>query len=297
MPTSQRLAIWINAFIPRDVPGCTVEIQQGDNRGKTAIPLPWYARFPLNTFRPSGTGYLTDQRSFSSKVTASARMQSLISCEVSPPRDLRGLHQTSGTTEVNIDSGATQRNEDADMSRCHHSQFYSVGYDLPFLVYRDQGTPKGEALTHLLSGRIRDGAKPFTWTAPEARSGLMVNVTGAASDPLVHGAPDIDYDVSFVIGIDQNANSLIVGCLGFVDAFPAFESYTSYFGETKTLFILPPPPGNTPLNLIGGANRSVVAAVKFDLRASQAYSQRLPHPSYASSAKTAPSAYQRPRLG
>jgi hypothetical protein len=28
-----------SAFIPRDVPGSTVEIRQGDNRGKTAIPF------------------------------------------------------------------------------------------------------------------------------------------------------------------------------------------------------------------------------------------------------------------
>jgi hypothetical protein len=296
MPTSQRLAMWINAFIPHDVPGSTVEIRQGDNRGKTAIPLPWYGRFPLNTFRPLGTGYLTDQRSFSSKITASARMQSLISCEVSPPGGLRGLHQTSGTTEVNVDTGATQRTDDADMSKCHHSQFYSVGYAVPSTVYRDQAIPKSDGLTRWLSG-VRGAAKPWISGASEAQLGLMVNVTGAASDPLVHGAPDIDYDLSFVIGIDQNANSLIVGCLGLVDAFPAFESYTSYLGQTKTLFTLPPPAGNTPLNLVGGPNRSVVAAVKFDLGASQAYSPKLPRPSFATSARAVPTAYQRPRVG
>jgi len=92
---------------------------------------------------------------------------------------------------------------------------------------------------------------------------MRVDVTGAASDPLVAGAANIDYDVDFVIAVDAVKRRLLVGVFGELDSFPAFEAYANFNGVKKTLFQIPPPVGNTPFNLLGSAGEPVVAAVSF----------------------------------
>jgi hypothetical protein len=47
MATAGRLVVWINAFIPRDVPRDMVAITRGENAGKTAVPIPTRARTPF----------------------------------------------------------------------------------------------------------------------------------------------------------------------------------------------------------------------------------------------------------
>jgi hypothetical protein len=47
------MKIWVNAFIPREISGYTVELPPRDGTGKTAFPLPLIARLnPLNDGRP-----------------------------------------------------------------------------------------------------------------------------------------------------------------------------------------------------------------------------------------------------
>jgi hypothetical protein len=248
---SDKVTVWINAFIPRDVPGYTVAIRRGENAGMTAVPLPWQARVPLpisnNLGKPVAAGFLTDQRSFSSSASSSVRMQSFIVFSF-PTGDVRGVHQTSGTTEVNMETGETRDYAEADMSDTKHSGPYAVPYELAQSLYDQresfrQGVPNN--FTMLLPGPIRSRATPWAGPAAEPKFGVMVNVIGAASDPCVKHAANIDYDVSFVVGVNQEARSVIVACLGFIDSFPAFESYAKCFGQTKTLFTVPPPPGNT----------------------------------------------------
>src|SRR5256885_1774095 len=120
------LTIWINAFIPATVPAYTRTITAGLQPGKTAVPLPRTARLG-NTFKTFDRGYLTDQRTFNSSPSASRRMQSMaeillraptaqsgemvvMSANAQPPSARTSLykqsHTSSGTTEVNIVSGA-----------------------------------------------------------------------------------------------------------------------------------------------------------------------------------------------
>ena len=70
MSQGGQVAVWINAFIPREIPGVTEKVANGENQGKTVIPLPWYGRLAFNLHKPIGTCFLTDQREFSDKVTA-----------------------------------------------------------------------------------------------------------------------------------------------------------------------------------------------------------------------------------
>jgi hypothetical protein len=39
------LKFWLNAFIPRDVPGYTKVVPTGKHMNNTAIKLPWITRF------------------------------------------------------------------------------------------------------------------------------------------------------------------------------------------------------------------------------------------------------------
>ena len=61
------ITVWINAFLPRDLPGRTATLRDGPCAGKTAIMGPVY--------------YLTDQRGFSHDRRASARMQSCLTVD------------------------------------------------------------------------------------------------------------------------------------------------------------------------------------------------------------------------
>ena len=113
------LRIWINAFIPGDVPGYTINIVRGTNSGKTAIPLPALARLnPLNTLKDWNAGYLTDQRTFSTLPSASVRVQSLAEILLPDATVVRASHTSSGTTQVNTESGDTTGFAVADTSRC-----------------------------------------------------------------------------------------------------------------------------------------------------------------------------------
>src|SRR5262249_55625422 len=136
------------------------------------------------------------------------------------------LHQSSGTTGVDIVSGVQTGFKVADMSRC------SFG---PLTILK--GLPNQLKAT--------------------------LSVKGAASDPLVWAAADIDYEGVFTILIDQTSGRITIEFDGKIDAFPAFEGYATYKGTTKALFQTPPPKGNTVMNLPGSANRPQKGSVVF----------------------------------
>ena len=262
MAAAGNVVVWINAFIPGYVKDYTIRITNGENAGKTAIPLPWQARAGLvNLAKAPNTGYLTDQRTFSERPSASVRMQSYITISL-PGGQVSGVHQTSGTTEVNTETGETRDNEDADMSDCRHSPAYSLPYDFAQLIYewRDKLSPTelrffSRRLASLNLSQARDPSEP--------QLAYLINVVGSASDPCVYAAANIDYDVHFVIRVDQVTHSVSVTCVGLIDDFPAFEAYAKYLGETKTLFNVPPPPGNTVVDLLGAADRPIIGATTF----------------------------------
>lgn len=117
-----KLTFWISSFIPGSVPGYTITVGAGSHRGKTAIPLPSIARlWPGNTFKAWSAGYLTDQRTFDSAPTASSRMRSLIEIETTTCTEIAQRHESSGTTEIDLSSGAQKGFATANMSSCKYS--------------------------------------------------------------------------------------------------------------------------------------------------------------------------------
>lgn len=251
-----RLKIWINSFIPRDVPGYTKEISRGLHKGETAVPLPALARLnPLNLFKDRDTGYLTDQRGFSTSVSASRRMQSLIEIMLtSTPLVVNTSHTTSGTTAVDMDTGAQLGHGSADMSRCSFS---------PLIMHQQAtGIRRGTHLYHVPFGGYFTVNHPIS--APPPLPVYQTRLVAAAGDPLVSGAADIDYGGVFELFLDPaRPLKCTITFEGKIDAFPAYECYASFNGVVKTLFLSPPPPGNTVTDLLGGANRSVRGTASF----------------------------------
>ncbi len=229
------LTVWINAFIPKNVPGYTVVVNasgrhSGVHTGKTAVPLPKSARLnPFNLIKNFDAGYLTDQRTFSDMFPAgrmpSVRMRSLAELTFGPTQMVnvlsKQIHESTGTTEVDMEIGSQLGFKVADMSRC-------------------------------------------SWMLAEDRSSIRLIVKGQAADPLVSTAADIDYEGTFTITENHPIKGVVtVEFSGKIDAFPAFECYARMNNVTKTLFTAPPPPGNTVLSLPGPANRPVTGKVTF----------------------------------
>lgn len=251
-----RLKVWINAFIPRDVPGYTREISMGSHRGKTAAPLPGLARAnPLNLLKDWNVGYLTDQRSFSTSAIASHRMQSLIEVLLdTTPRVVRTSHTSSGTTEVNIDTGAQLGHAVADMRRCSFS---------PLIMHQQPaGIRRGTNQYRMPLGGNFTVNYPTSALPPHPV--YRIRLTAAAGDPLVSAAADIDYVGVFELSLDPaRPTKCMISFEGRIDAFPAYECYATLNGVVKTLFRSSPPPGNTVLDLLGGANRSIRGIASF----------------------------------
>jgi hypothetical protein len=278
MSISGSVIVWINAFIPKDVPGVTTFLPRGANAGKTALPLPTAGKWePFNHWKnaldPHDRGYLTDQRSFSSDMGTSVRMQSNAKISLYPPIITSYDHFTSGTKEVDIDSGETLGIDVADMSDC----LMKGPYKLPIpaveglmktfntLVMNEQ-PERRRVFVDVYKHYKGKYSGDWFWTSipkPGDSFAMLVEVKGAASDPLVHMAANIDYVVDFVIVVDAKKRRLLVGVFGKIDSFPAFEAYANFNGVKKTLFQILPPKGNTPFDLLGDANEDIAAAVSF----------------------------------
>jgi hypothetical protein len=240
------LRFWINAFIPKTVAGYTRVIPAGKHKGKTAIPLPVLADFnPLNLWKDFSnwfdTGYLTDQRSFDAAPDASVRMRSWVEIDSSTLAVINKGHESSGTTEVDLKTGAELGFKVADMSRC----IWTTPRIRP--VSTSQSFP----------GPVFPGS-PFGSTA------LMLELVAQAGDPLVSAAADIDYEGLLVVA--RASGVLNLSFDGKIDSFPAFESYASLDDKTQSLFNVPPPPDTTVQSLPGSANRPVRGSATFPLR-------------------------------
>jgi len=248
MPT---VSFWLNAFIPRTVVGYTVLLKSGVHAGKTAIPLPGAARlWPGNTLKDWNCGYLTDQRTFNNTVSASCRMQSWAEVDLTTLRMTRQSHRSSGTTQVNLESGAQTGFAVADMSRCEFTQPSSAP---PFGgIGAIFGASRGGSTMPVPPPRL----------APGGVGSVTLQLSAAAGDPLVGMAADIDYEGLLPIAV-AGPGRVTVSFNGKIDAFPAYDCYASYNGATQTMFTSNPPPGNTVTNLLGSANRPVSGSVTF----------------------------------
>jgi hypothetical protein len=199
--TITKVKFWLNAFIPAQISGLTVPVPGGIHEGKTMLPGP-----PLLDF------FLTDNRSFSSDVSASSRMHSEFEVTFGNPTgpSLRQFHKCDLTIQIE---------------------------GLP---------PTGRVLATATGSTAKMG---YTLRTLDASGDLVaVDMKCASSMPLFAASPDIDFNGT--ITINRKSGTLQLDAK--VDAFPAFEALASINGGTPTfLFIEPPRIGATPFNLPG----------------------------------------------
>ncbi|MES3153774.1 hypothetical protein [Sphingomonas faeni] len=232
------LQLWINAFIPKTVPGYTKTLTTGIHRGKTAIPMPMLARF-VNYQASDHQGYLTDQRGFDDSLKASVRMRTLLDVRIDGASTLvLPSAQTSGTTGVDLVTGKQNGQGDANMSKCK-------------ATVRGAVSQRKDIISRAM-------------LAPTASS-IEIDIYGGAGDPLVNFAAEINYEGTFQIITDTAGKTLSVRFAGKLDEFPAFEAYARCNGVTKTLFQSSPPKNNTVMDLLGGAWRPVSGKADFKL--------------------------------
>ena len=93
------IKFWINAFIPRDLPGLTKTMPKGRHRGSTMIPGP----------TPISDCFLTDQRSFSNQINAKSRMHSEFSLRLEGQRLVfTEWHNCDVTCECDCEDGSVE---------------------------------------------------------------------------------------------------------------------------------------------------------------------------------------------
>lgn len=103
----ERVTLWVNAFIPKDVPGLSKPAPSA-HAGKTMLHGPI-----------SGVSdcFLTDNRDFSSKISAPSRMHSEIEIDVSGLREISQRHRCDTTTEIDCEDGDVECSRKGDTSR------------------------------------------------------------------------------------------------------------------------------------------------------------------------------------
>jgi Protein of unknown function (DUF3238) len=223
-----RVHVWLNAFIPGDLPFLRfprTRLAPRPYLGQTMMTGPFPFLGPFNPY------FLTDQRWFSPDPGASSRMHSAIEIDVDSLAivgQAMGIHRTDFTTEL--------------------------------LVLRDPVTLEPRrAITECHQRADRDRMR-FSGLRAVAGSPIEIHLWGESNNPCLPSSPDIDYRGT--ITIDAAAET--VSFDGFVDEFPAFEMYASVDGgPAKSIFVRSPELGKNPWNLWGGPNVHVTGSANF----------------------------------
>jgi len=222
--------VWVNAFIPADVPGVT--IPRPNHSGESMVPGAGPPGWVIGA-KTTDECYLGDSRDFDNEIHASSRMHSEVEVghlDTAPAVDFQ-WHQCG--TSHGIDSSTGNELESATAATSG-MQFSNL---------------RGNATVDPVAGVDIDPNPNL----------VQIDYDGAAAMPLL---PSPDIDMNFVFKADPVGGTVAFD--GMVDEFPAYEIYaTADNGSPKTMLNLMPPPGNTPLNLIGDADRPVSGSASF----------------------------------
>lgn len=215
----ERVEIWVNAFIPKEINGYTQEISLSSPElmGKTAIPGPaeWVSGH-----------FLTDQRSFSADPNAKSRMHCLVVIDVEKGQLAHDpVTRVDQTTEIDPKTGE--------------------------IICTRTGAVHGikvkiSSFKKLENGRI------------EIIIDFRGAASNPCFDKIASLVPDIDWNLSLKLMVSTDRKRCLIEVIGKVESFPAFEMYaTAEGGPVATLFALPPVAGKTPNNLFGGPDREI----------------------------------------
>ena len=115
--SKNELRIWINAFIPKDIPGLTITVPAGLHAGKTMINGPTHLIHDC---------FLTDQRSFNNDPSASCRMHSMAVINLGGLSLKSELHRCDETIEIDCEDGDEECNSSSSTSRIRIEDFKGV---------------------------------------------------------------------------------------------------------------------------------------------------------------------------
>ena len=216
-PAPTSLRIWVNAFIPAETTNARTLVS-GPCRGMVVIrgPIPGVSDC-----------FLTDDRSWSTSLTASSRMQSVATIDLagSQPK-LEHVYRSTQSVELDCESEHVEK--------------------------KARATPE---LWQVAEFEVAGSSEDF-----------RARVRAAARDPLFKFTPDrlvptIDYHGTFSVSMTRRTITFD----GFVDAYPAFEAYAQCRnGPITALFRIAHERGETPFSLFGDADRRVNATVGID---------------------------------
>lgn len=262
LPTNY-LFFWINAFIPRDVPGYTLYVPSGVNQGKTMIPGPvstfsistpsfaWPASrldlinsFAGRTYRVQeyqktwhavgvSDCYLTDQRTFSDDIDAKSRMHSRFVIDLDNPKAglLAQYHNCDVTTEIDCEDGCVECSKCGDTRR--------------------------------MKFRHRVGRWAFD------QHDAVISWRCAASNPCSYGAHvvgDIDHAGMIALRAGGHRDYRTLEYNISIDVFPAFEAYIRLMKDgilrAATVLEEGPTPGKTVHDLIGDPSRRFSGSIQ-----------------------------------
>lgn len=251
--TSIRIVtLWMNAFIGADVKNAdgsaySFRLPRGPHAGQWAIPGPFNGK--VLDFDDC---YLTDQRGFDpSNRTASSRIHAEVAIDFTgqvPTLTTRApLGATVDTVRVRVSTGDVL-NTGRGLARGGfkpHSGFVSGS--------------KRVVVLFEIAGSNPIAKRPSVKFVPNPAfpGGLVPVLMG----PPTSGDPDtpVDPDIDMVGVFELDAAERRLSFHGKIDGFPFFEGYVSADdGPPRTVFQVPPEPGQTPASgLIGKANRPV----------------------------------------
>lgn len=229
----REIRIWMNAFIPRRIPvvggqDLTFTINAGRFAGKTTIEGP-FNRIPLvKRF------YLTDNRDFSTDLSAKARAHSEVIIDVSNSAINKGPLRNDSTYS-----------------------FTSLQGDLICGDIADPSTIK------VVDQKVTIGPnenKIFEFTFDGSAQNPCFQVSVPNPDPevppegSVNLSPSIDWFVN--VKVEMICGELArITATGRIEKFPAFEMYASVNGFVKPVFQISPVNAATPFDLFGPASR------------------------------------------
>jgi hypothetical protein len=198
--------VWMKAFIPVDLDGVET-VKSGSHAGKTALSAPG----------PIQAWFLTDQRQFSSDISASARMHSEVEIDVERQVVSREFHHCDASIEVDLDSGEEICREAAHTDNMAFSNF-----------------------------QVLNGGNRFSIDLKASSKNPCLKIAS------VEISPNLDYIGSITVTRVEASEKVIVTFEGDIETYPAFEMYVSVNGgDAQAVFTVGVVPETSPLNLVG----------------------------------------------
>jgi hypothetical protein len=212
------VTVWLNAFIPRDVPGLTRKVPDSGVKLDPSMA----GKTMFDTFFGCG---LTDQRSLSADINASSRMHSEAKIDLDKPHIIYQKHRIDPSVEVNCMTGKVLCKGTSSTSPMNFS-FKGV-------------TSAKEIMIHVRGSQ-----------GPACPKSKIIKKVGQF---LLNAK--IDYEGTFFIKRVAR-NYVDIGFLGYVDLFPAYE-FVAMLNDSNPIHLggRLPAAGSSPVTHLGARQK------------------------------------------